>query len=183
MRDSLRYPFVSTRQKHHNLLSECSSSICISSPFLLLIFAPFAVFRARLREDRNSKFEIRESRLRDPGKLRIGTPSLRAVLGCMKHPPNPEFVVQCSVNTMERLFQWVCDFSFLREFFEKSLQVLERPSAQVKTNRIAANASLVEPQPVRRRNLYPPAFQSCIEGFLLLNRRHVVLRRRILHFH
>src|SRR5580698_657700 len=56
MRDSLRYPFVSTHQKHHNLLSECSSSRCISSSLLLLIFARFVVFRVRLRENRNSKF-------------------------------------------------------------------------------------------------------------------------------
>src|ERR1700733_13243413 len=113
----------------------------------------------------------------------LGTPSLRDVFGCLKHPPNPEFVVQRSVNTMERLCQWVCDFSFFREFFEKSLQALERPSAQVKANRVAANPSLVEPQPVRRRNLHSPAFQSCMDGFLLLNRRHGVLRRRILHFY
>src|SRR5580692_9520251 len=109
---------------------------------------------------RGSQFEIRESRLRDPGKLRIGTPSLRAVFGCLKHPPNPEFVVQCSVNAKEHLFEGVGDFSFFREFLEKSLQLLERPSAQVKANRVAANASLVEPQPVRRRNLHIPALQS-----------------------
>src|SRR5580704_18010983 len=56
MRDSPGYLFVSTHQKHHNLLSGCSSSRCISSSLLLLIFAPFVAFRPRLREDCNSKF-------------------------------------------------------------------------------------------------------------------------------
>src|ERR1700733_921526 len=88
MPDSLRYPFVSTRQKHHNLLSECSSSRCISFALLLLIFTRSVVFRPRLREDRNPKFGRPDCGTR---KLRIGTPSLRAVLGCMKRPPNPEF--------------------------------------------------------------------------------------------
>ncbi len=56
-------------------------------------------------------------------RLRIRTPTLLAVFGGCKHPPDSEFVVQGSVNAKEHLFQRVGDFSFFGEFFEKSLQL------------------------------------------------------------
>src|SRR5580698_1346164 len=129
MRYSLQRPLATTCHKPHNLLSGCASSECISSSWLLSIFA-----------------------------------LLLHVFGCCKHPPDAEFVVQCSVNAKEHLFQGIRDISIYGEFPKKSFQLLKRSSAQEKTNRVAANGSAVKPQPVRRGNLQIPALESCIDG-------------------
>src|ERR1700729_2099468 len=94
---------------------------------------------------------VRPGPIAGPGRLRVDILSLLAAFVCLKHPSDPEFVVQTSVNAKERLFQGVEDFGSIGELFEKSLQFHGRSPAQVETNRIAGDSSPGEEYPVCRR--------------------------------
>src|SRR5882757_1560467 len=76
---------------------------------------------------------------RDPGDQAMPTCLL---LGSLKHPADPEFVVQCSIHAKEYFFQRVGDLCSFGQPFEKNPQLLECPSAQIEANRVSTDRRL-----------------------------------------
>src|SRR5450755_4738778 len=55
----------------------------------------------------------------------------------LKHPAHAKLVVERSVKTVKHILQRVRNVSAVREFVEKTLQLLLRPAAQEPANRVA----------------------------------------------
>src|SRR5690349_14237485 len=100
----------------------------------------------------------------------------------LKHPPNTKFIVQRPVCAKESVAQRIGNFRSFREPREQTFQLRVRTTTEIKANRIATNWSSVWHQPVRRRNLHIAALQTCIQDFILLDCRHLILDGGILDF-
>src|SRR5208337_1834025 len=100
-----------------------------------------------------------------------------------KHPPHTKPVVQRPIRPEKCWLQRIGHIGASRELFKQRLQLRQRPSAQEKTNGVSANRRLVQRQPIRCRDLQFARTKMRVQNLVLLDRRHLIPRRRVLHLH